>query len=244
MNNEIIYKEYTFKARSFDEEKRTVWARISDNKEDSDGDIMYQDGVDLEKFMSDDGEGGPLLSFHNTHKWAIGKGVDYEQTKAFIDMQFRFFPEKENPDSEIAMYQVKNNVTKAFSVGFKILEYDVIDGVRHIKLWELYEVSLVRKGANARALAKFLKEQKNKLTSEQNIYTIDNMKDSEKSNELETLNKSLQKQLAEAHTQIAEKNKEIEDLQKQVDAKEVEISPELQKQVVDKAMEQIKKELE
>ena len=234
----IEYKELRFQAGTLDIEKRTVWAVVSDNKVDSDGDIMYQKGSDIDDFIDD---GGPLLPFHKGWDWAIGTAIDSRVTDEKTEVLFEFLTKEENPEAEIAMHQVKRRVTKAFSIGFIALEKEVIDGIRHIYKWALKEISLVRYGANQRALAKAQKQ----LTTEHKINTIDSMSDNKKdSNEITTEQKNvwLQEQLMKAHDEIAEKNKKIEEMQKELDSKEVKVTPELLKQVKDQVLENLKED--
>jgi len=50
--------------------------------------------------------------------------------------------------------KIKEGILRAFSIGFRVADggIDVIDGIRHIKLLELYEISIVTIPANSEAL--------------------------------------------------------------------------------------------
>ena len=80
-----------------------------------------------------------------------------EELKKFTmnirEMNSRARPEYiEENENVIEIIKVKEGILSAFSIGFRMLEDEIVDEIRHITKLELYEVSIVSIPANREAL--------------------------------------------------------------------------------------------
>ena len=147
--NEKVIRNFDITKLSFDDEERTITAVASTEIVDRYGDIVVQDGWELENFKKN-----PVLVWNHDYSrppLAEIKDIRIEDGKLVFSAKF---PEKGVYDLADTVYELyKRGILKAFSVGFIPKEYEPNDnGGYTYKKQELIEISAVTIPANPEAL--------------------------------------------------------------------------------------------
>lgn len=138
-----LTKFFKSKANSIDEAKYQATFVISDESVDRQGEIIKQDGWDLENFLKN-----PVILFgHDSYDLPIGKAVDIytegDKTYAVIEFAAEIYDK-----AKTIWEMVKAGILNTVSVGFINNEYDNNELTKN----ELLEVSIVPIPANPNAI--------------------------------------------------------------------------------------------
>lgn len=140
---QLIRKGYEVKVDEFDNEERTITARVSTADQDRDGEIVSPKGIDLKDYSRN-----PVLGWCHDYKHpAIGKALWSKIDKDGLICKFQFAPTQFAGDI-YTLYA--GGYMRAFSIGFIPMEYDQKTKT-HEKI-SLLEVSAVLVPANQNAL--------------------------------------------------------------------------------------------
>ncbi|MCY4010681.1 MAG: HK97 family phage prohead protease [Candidatus Saccharibacteria bacterium] len=143
-------KDYVIQIKSHNDEAMTLTAIISDGQPDLDGEVVSQAGIKYDKYLR---KGGLFLRNHDAKSLPLGrvKSIFLDPNNQTIaEIQFS----QHNPDGKMYYQMVKDKEINSFSIGFKTLDSEMIDGIKHLTEIELFEISLVNIGANESASVK------------------------------------------------------------------------------------------
>lgn len=144
-----LQKFFKTKANSINEEKYQATFVISDESVDRQGEVIKQDGWDLENFKKN-----PVILFgHDSWELPVGKAVDIytEGDKTYATIEFAV----EIYDKAKTIWEmVKAGILNTVSVGFMNMEYVDGDNYENVELTknELLEISIVPIPANPNAI--------------------------------------------------------------------------------------------
>ena len=138
-----LTKFFKSKANSIDESKYQATFVISDESVDRQGEIIKQDGWDLENFLKN-----PVILFgHDSYDLPVGKAVDIytegDKTYAVIEFAAEIYDK-----AKTIWEMVKAGILNTVSVGFINNEYDNNELTKN----ELLEISIVPIPANPNAI--------------------------------------------------------------------------------------------
>jgi|AACY02.16.fsa_nt_gi Caudovirus prohead protease. len=145
-----LQKQFQTELKAVDESGRRITFVMSSEAVDRDGDIIRQDGWQLENFRKNP----VFLVFHDQRQFPIGRVEDLhvETGKLYGTVQFAEKGTYQTADVAYELY--RQGIMNAVSVSFAALEYEPLDGGGlDIKASELYELSAVPVPANQEALA-------------------------------------------------------------------------------------------
>lgn len=146
---------------SFNAEQRTARFVMSAEDPDRYGDVVVQEGLNVEEFSKN-----PIgLLFHGSRNFPIGTWSDIEKKLGGrprrTEGTLNFLPEGELDESDKAVALVRNGVMRAVSIGFMPTDAEFIrddddnwTGGIKFNAGDLLECSLVNVPAHPRALAK------------------------------------------------------------------------------------------
>jgi len=142
-NNQESMKKIKGYVEKVDDKDRTLIGVASDETYDRHGDVLKQEGWDLDNFQKN-----PVLQWaHKPDVPAIGKIEDIKIQKGKLVFYAKFSKSTKLAKEVYELY--KEGILKAFSVGYKEKEKD---SKGETTLMELLEISCVNVGANPNAL--------------------------------------------------------------------------------------------
>ena len=162
VSGDTCYKGYVDKAGAgkFDKSNRSARFVMSTENPDREGDIIRQNGWQLDNFMKN----APLPVFHQTRSWPVGTWKDVTVMNGRpkrLEGTAQLLPEGGPvPEVDQAAWMLEHGGIKAVSVGFVPLEMELNDPERgwaggfNILAAELVECSLVPVPAHPDALMK------------------------------------------------------------------------------------------
>lgn len=112
----------------------------------------YKDVVDKGAFVRTiSGDNRPRIKFCYQHdlKDVRGKIMDIQEDDYGLKCTIRTSRTQKGKDLAI---QIEDGELFELSIGYNTKEYDIIDGIRHIKEADLIEVSIVSRAANPKAV--------------------------------------------------------------------------------------------
>jgi len=149
-----VEKTFVVETRAFDDETRTFEAVASTEAPDRWGDVVKQDGWELDNFKKNP----VLLWMHKYDEPPIGKVVDIRVEGGKLVFKAQFADEGTHPLADTAYQLYKQGILRAFSVGFIPKEFDHNEhGGYTYRRQELLEISAVTVPANQEALIMALK---------------------------------------------------------------------------------------
>jgi HK97 family phage prohead protease len=147
----IIRQKMIFRTKSVDEENFIIRGVFSTGAEDRDGEIIDQNGWDLDQFM----ENPVILFAHDHYQPAVGKAIELAKDGNGNLVGAIQFAAKEYEFAMTLFKLYAAGFMRAFSVGFMNKLYEIDQENDRVILREnmLYEISCVNVPANAMALA-------------------------------------------------------------------------------------------
>lgn len=145
-----IQKQLSTQVKAIDDDNRRITFVMSTETVDRDGDVIRQDGWDLEGFKKNP----VFLVFHDQRQFPIGKveTIGVESDRLIGTVKFADRGTYETADIAYELY--KQGIMNAVSVSFAAKEYEPMDGGGlEIKSQELFELSAVPVPANPEAVA-------------------------------------------------------------------------------------------
>ena len=151
---ELRKKAVSISIKEIDDETRSFWAVASDETVDRDGDVIKADGWDVTNFLKN-----PVIPWgHDYHQPPVARAEQVKIEDGKLMIKARFASADDYPFADTIYRLYKGGFLRAFSVGFKPIEWKEVDqdGRRgwDIEKAELYEVSAVTVPANPNALAR------------------------------------------------------------------------------------------
>jgi len=144
-----VEREISVEVKQFDEQNRSFWAVASTSTPDRFGDIIVQDGWELEQFKKN-----PVIPWgHDYNKPPVARAEEIYVDNGKLVFLAKF-PEPGTYDLADTVFELyKQGFLKAFSVGFIPVEYEPNEhGGLTYKRQELLEISAVTVPANPEAL--------------------------------------------------------------------------------------------
>ena len=117
-------------------------------EEDRMGDVIRQDGWQLDRYKSN-----PVVLFGHDHEKPIGRSHNVRVENGVLRADIEFAPEEVDPFAAKIGKMVKAGFLRAVSVGFKPIDMKPIKSGYEFVKSELLEISVVSVPANASALS-------------------------------------------------------------------------------------------
>ncbi len=182
LTTDKIYKSYSGKSESFNQEERSIISTITTSTPDRYGDIVQPQGAKLEAYRKN----SVVLLNHSMNSLPIGKNVWIKENENGLVAKTVF---AKTAIAEDVMNLYKDGFMNAFSIGFIPLNHTNDEQGRTVFTdWELLEYSAVSVPANPEAISLMMKSVHSEEMKEQ-------LNDYQKSIELEMKIKSLESEI-------------------------------------------------
>lgn len=156
---ETINKTFSVEVNDVSEASRSFWAIASTDDIDRDGDVLSQDGWELDNYLKN-----PVVLFaHRYDELPVAKANDIKVVNGKLMFKPQFATKEEYPFADTIFKLYKGGYLRSFSVGFFPKEWErrrTADGIPSGKNFikqELVEISAVPVASNPGALAEAYK---------------------------------------------------------------------------------------
>lgn len=210
-----LTKFFKSKANSINEDKYQATFVISDESVDRQGEVIKQDGWDLENFKKN-----PVILFgHDSWELPIGKAVDIytegDKTYAVIEFAVDIYDK-----AKTIWEMVKRGILNTVSVGFMNMEYVDGEDYDNVELTknELLEISIVPIPANPNAIVLAAKDgliskkdaQFMAKAMEKELEALKKLKESDNNIDMEQLQQLLDEKLQPINDKLAQLDETVE----------------------------------